>query len=123
MVLVTGFGLKVTLRGPLGRAVSGLAVSCLRRGTRSGIELLGPVWPRGSEAIAKSDEREGLESNNTGAVNEGSWSQALQVIVDVNMVLTSACLRLQSFRYRSRPRMISITLIENPRVTVDLCKT
>lgn len=61
MVLVTGLGLKVTLREPLGRAVSGRAVSWRRRGTRSGAELVGIVGPtglRGNEAMARADERE-----------------------------------------------------------------
>ena len=60
IVRVTGLGLKVTLREVFGRAVSGRAVSCLSRGARSEVELLGAVGlpgSRGDEAIVGSDEK------------------------------------------------------------------
>lgn len=60
MVRVTGFALKVTLREGFGRAVSGLALSCLNKGARSEVELAGVVGLSGccgDEAIVRSSDR------------------------------------------------------------------
>lgn len=65
MVRVTGLGLKVTLREVFGRAVSVRTLSCLNRGARSEVELLGAVGlpgSRGDESIVGSDESQGRES-------------------------------------------------------------
>lgn len=72
MVRVTGFGLKVTLREAFGRAVSGLALSCLNRGARSEVELAGVVGVVGlpgccgDEAIVRSKKHQVSRKDKKG---------------------------------------------------------